>query len=79
MFFDGSDEILAATWLKPAILAQPGADRPLVTADCPNDNLCGQASKNLPEFHGGPACLRLSFNWKRHAGVEVFAPGALLA
>ena len=79
MFFDGPDEILAATWLKPAILAQPGADHPLINADCPNDDLCWQASKNLPEFHGEPASLPRSFNWKRRAGAEFFAPDVLLA
>jgi hypothetical protein len=79
IFFDSPDKILAATWLKPAILAQPGADYPLINADCPNDDLCWQASKNLPEFHGGPASLPRSFNWKRRAGAEAFAPDALLA
>ena len=79
VFSDGSDEILTATRLEPAILAQPGTDRPLVTADCPNDDLCRQASKNFPEFHGGPACLRRSFTWEGRAGAEVFAPGELLA
>ena len=79
VFFDGSDEILTATRLEPAILAQPGTDCPLVTADCPNDDLCRQAGKNLPEFHGEPACLRLLFTWNGRAAAEVFAPGELPA